>query len=361
MIREKGNYNRPKYSEDRKADFMRRDGCQDAFFKRNKWAALPAAAGYSKHFRTCLDKLSKYERIVYMDKKYWDDKAEWLKAIRTGWFNEDYIEFLVEKVWKIQKPVNVIDFGCGFGYAGLVLLPVLPEGSTYTGIDISDNLLDEARNIFAKTGYKTSFIKEDLNYYIPNGKYDVALSQAVLRHIPNAENILIKMIQSVVGGGFVICMETDMEMEKAGLYFSGLDYSGLGMIPLMRKMWKTELESGGRDCRFAVKIPSLMQEYGLHDIGVRISDSACFINPYIDKAEHSRSFELFTKAWGWDKQLTEEEKETYIDSLENKGLNAQEAGMYTAGEQRVRDYLMEDEDNAFIIKAPCTLISFGTK
>lgn len=51
-----------------------------------------------------------------MNANYWNDKADWLKAVRTGWFNEDYIEFLVEKVWKIQKPVNVIDFGCGYGY-----------------------------------------------------------------------------------------------------------------------------------------------------------------------------------------------------------------------------------------------------
>lgn len=57
-----------------------------------------------------------------MNANYWNDKADWLKAMRTGWFNEDYIEFLVEKVWKIQKPVNVIDFGCGYGYVGLILL-----------------------------------------------------------------------------------------------------------------------------------------------------------------------------------------------------------------------------------------------
>ena len=158
-----------------------------------------------------------------MNAKYWDNKVEWLKAIRTGWFNVDYIEFLVEKVWKIHKPVNIIDFGCGFGYVGLILLPILPKGSTYTGIDISDNLLNEAKNIFANSDYKTTFVKEDLNNYIPNKKYDIAISQAVLRHIPNAKFILEKMIQSVASGGLVICMETDMEMEKAGQYFSGLD------------------------------------------------------------------------------------------------------------------------------------------
>ncbi len=32
-----------------------------------------------------------------MNSNYWNDKVEWLNAIRTGWFNEDYIQFLVEK------------------------------------------------------------------------------------------------------------------------------------------------------------------------------------------------------------------------------------------------------------------------
>lgn len=45
----------------------------------------------------------------------------------------------------------------------------------------------------------------------PVCKYDIAISQAVLRHIPNAKSILSKMIESVLSGGLVICMETDSE------------------------------------------------------------------------------------------------------------------------------------------------------
>lgn len=296
-----------------------------------------------------------------MSENHWNDKLDWLKAIRTGWFNEDYIEFLVEKVWKIREPVDIIDFGCGYGYVGLVLLPILPKGSTYTGIDIADNLLNEAQNIFKDTGYETTFVIADLNDYVPNKKYDIAISQAVLRHIPNAKSILDKMLQSVIAGGLVICMETDMEMEKAGQYFSGLDHTELGMIPLMRKMWKKEVLDGGRDYRFAVKIPVLMQELGLHDVRIRISDSAAFINPYEDKPFHSKNYNALAKAWGWNKQLAEEEKTSYIDSLVSKGLNKNEAESYINCEQTITKYVMENRESAFIVKAPCTVISFGTK
>ncbi|WP_408070210.1 hypothetical protein [Butyrivibrio sp. JL13D10] len=31
-------------------------------------------------------------------------------------WNNDYFEFLVKCVWKIDKPVRIIDFGCGYGF-----------------------------------------------------------------------------------------------------------------------------------------------------------------------------------------------------------------------------------------------------
>lgn len=296
-----------------------------------------------------------------MSETFWNEKLDFLKAIRTGWCNDDYMEFLIQKVWKIHKPVNVVDFGCGFGYVGLLLMPMLPEGSTYTGIDMSHKLLDEARNLFADSGYTTNFIEADLNEYVPCEKYDIAISQAVLRHIPKAENILKKMIKSVVTGGLVICMETDLEMEKAGQYFSSLDHTELGMMPLHRKIYKRELGNGGRDYRFAIKIPVIMQKFGLHDVGVRMSDRVKFINPYGNKEEHEKQYNAITAAWGWDKQMSEEEKEGYINTLINKGLNNQEAQTYINGQSRISEYVMNNKDSAFIIQVPCTLISYGTK
>ena len=70
----------------------------------------------------------------------WNDKLEFLKSIRKDWCNSDYIEFLIQKVWRIEGPVNVVDFGCGYGYLCDLLMPLLPEGSTYTGIDNSEKL-----------------------------------------------------------------------------------------------------------------------------------------------------------------------------------------------------------------------------
>ncbi|WP_066498263.1 class I SAM-dependent methyltransferase [Abyssisolibacter fermentans] len=292
-----------------------------------------------------------------MNDSYWNVKLEFLKAIRSGWCNDDYIEFLVDKVWKIDKPVKIIDFGCGFGYMGILLLPILPEGSTYTGIDISDTLLNDARNIFTELKYDANFVKCDLNEFLPEERYDIAISQAVLRHIPNAKNILNKMIHSVIKGGMVICMEGDLEIEKTVQYFSDFDYIGTGMIPLYRKIYRSELNQGGRDYRVGIKIPIYMQELGLKNVDVRLNDRVKFINPYGDSAKHNKEYDEITTAWDWNKRLSYEDKEKMMKTLVDRGLTKGEAKIFTDSHASICDHVLDNKDTVYILKPSCTLIS----
>lgn len=87
-----------------------------------------------------------------MSEYYWDTKVDYLKTSRSLYFNDDYLEFLIYKVWGFTNPIKIIDFGCGLGYLGLKFLPLLPKGSTYTGIDKGEKLIEEAKkNIFKVT------------------------------------------------------------------------------------------------------------------------------------------------------------------------------------------------------------------
>lgn len=91
---------------------------------------------------------------------YWDSKIDYLSRTRWLYYNDDYLEFLVKSVWKITSPVRIIDFGCGYGYLGTKLLPLLPEGSTYTGVMelflskvfMNDTFLTYAANMKITTG-----------------------------------------------------------------------------------------------------------------------------------------------------------------------------------------------------------------
>ena len=89
-----------------------------------------------------------------INKTYWDGRIEYLRDSRKNLWNPDYFSFLVKQVWKMDKPIRIVDFGCGMGYLGSVLMPLLPEGSTYTGLDIGAKLLEQARTAFADSPWK---------------------------------------------------------------------------------------------------------------------------------------------------------------------------------------------------------------
>lgn len=88
-----------------------------------------------------------------MDSYYWDGKIDYLRKSVSLFYNDDYIRFLVDMVWRVDKPVEIVDFGCGFGHMGLRLLPVLPSGSKYTGVDLGSGLIHEAKRMFRDLPY----------------------------------------------------------------------------------------------------------------------------------------------------------------------------------------------------------------
>jgi hypothetical protein len=104
-----------------------------------------------------------------------------------------------------------------------------------------------------------------------------------------------------------------------------------------------------------------MQELGLHNVGVRMNDSVKFVNPYGDKNEHAMQYYAMTAAWGWNKQLSEDDRVNYINALVERGLSEQEAEVYVSGEMKISEYAVNQKDIAYIIQAPGTLISYGTK
>jgi transcriptional regulator with XRE-family HTH domain len=42
---------------------------------------------------------------------YWSGRLKYLKSTRDFLWNKDYLQFLIEKVWKINDPINVLDCG----------------------------------------------------------------------------------------------------------------------------------------------------------------------------------------------------------------------------------------------------------
>jgi len=270
-------------------------------------------------------------------------------------WNADYMQFLIERVWRIERPVDIVDFGCGRGFLGGLMLPLLPEGSSYTGIDNGGLLLKEAREIFAGSPYKTDFMKADLLEYEPVRKYDMAVCQAVLMHIPRAIGVLKKMRDSVIPGGKVVCVEISRDIANSAMYFHGVDYSNMLNLGILQKLWLNDLKRDGTDYNIGLKIPVYMAEIGLKDIGVRQNDCVNFVHPEAENyAERRESF----AAGGWDDPIGA--RESFVEALMKRGLTMEEAVYQYEAEGILRGYVRDNSDTTRIVSASGLVISFGT-
>lgn len=202
---------------------------------------------------------------------YWSNHMERTKMWKLLYWNDDYFSFLVEKVWNINTPVNILDFGCGYGFLGMKLLPLLPQNSTYTGIDSDNNALEEARHIFGERKKQTYFIHEDIYKYKPQNKYDIVISLFLMSYLKKPNVILEKMKNSLAENGKLILIDVNMEVEQAGYYSCIEDKEGI-MRPDFTPIWKTENMHGERDYRMGTKLPYLLKSIGLKSVNARISD-----------------------------------------------------------------------------------------
>ncbi|NEU05010.1 class I SAM-dependent methyltransferase [Clostridium senegalense] len=288
----------------------------------------------------------------------WNTHLEYLTESRKRWINLDYMEFLVEKVWHIDKPVRVADFACGLGYLGSILMPILPNGSTYTGFDNADTLLKEARRIFREADYETNFNNCDLVNEDVNGKYDIVICQAFLMHLPEPEKMIKKMIDITIDGGLIICIDNNWNVCNAAMYIDGLNVDGKCNLGLLSKLWKNEKEVYGSDKCIGTKLPAIMQKLGLKNVSMRLNDCVRFINPYGNKDEYKKQLETFY-ADGWGHEMGDESE--FVKSLCNRGLTEEEAHYQYRCEKEINDYVREMGENLMALTVPPMFISFGTK
>lgn len=292
-------------------------------------------------------------------KDYWESRLDYLLASRRSFWNEDYVKFLINEVWKIKSAVNVLDCGCGFGFMGRLFLPYLPQGSTYTGIDFSANMIREGERLFKELGYQGRFICDDfLTCRIP-GKYDLVISQCAMRHSNAPRDFLKKMIAQTKSGGMVAAVDVNREWESDGLYVEGMDYLELCSRCGFRKMWEKELLCEGRDYAVGMRLPVMMEEEGLVAVDVRMNDKVSFVSP--QKADYAESVGSFLEEKGWKKAAVMEEEERTIQKFLNHGMNREEAESYCRKQRKIQSFMEKNRQNLSYLHCRGLLISYGWK
>lgn len=100
---------------------------------------------------------SKVYDIIYEDKDYEKECA------------------LLEKIFKEfgLSPKNILDLGCGSGGHAI---PLAIRGYKFTGVDISESMLEKARKKSRRLGLNINFLKGDIRSVRLKEKYDVVIS-----------------------------------------------------------------------------------------------------------------------------------------------------------------------------------------
>ena len=291
--------------------------------------------------------------------EYWEKRLEYLKRTRKTMWNDDYFRFLVRDVWKIDRPVSVLDCGCGYGSLGEMLMPLLPEGSKYVGVDFATSMIETAKANFEDSNIEAKFVLADIMEYEPTERYDMVISQALLRHVDNGEIFLRKMANMVRSGGILVSMECNREFEADGLYIRGMEYMRLCQHDGLKKLWQTELEMQNRDYSIAMKIPHYMKAAGLKNVSCRMNDRVTYLEP--DQPEYEELLDCCIKADHWDDEKTDKEIEENIIYFMNHGMNRKEAEDYCRQQNGIVRYLKKNKGEVALTKFTGVMISYGWK
>lgn len=283
----------------------------------------------------------RYELRQFNGVAYWNEHRELIKTWKALYWNDDWFEFLVRNVWSFKNPIDILDFGCGYGFLGMKLLPILPEGSSYTGIELDLEEIRKAKDYFGKTCYSCEFIRQDIYKFQPEKKYDLVVALFLLSYMQNPELLIEKMKSSLKPGGMLLLIDADMEVEQAG-YFSGLENEKAGnKRPDFIPLWEYELTHQERDYKMGTRLPYLLYKCGMKNIQARISDQVVIYQPS-DKNKKETN-EIFRYVY--------ENEDSYragANYFTARGVNYQKAEEFEKYYKSTKKYF--DSDDALAVK-----------
>jgi SAM-dependent methyltransferase len=143
---------------------------------------------------------------VWTDERF---RAANIEDNREAFFStgERNIGIFLERAQKYFGPVaagRALDFGCG---VGRLTLPLAQQFSSVVGVDISDDMLGEARRNCAGRGITNAeFVLSDDELSRVQGRFDLVLSYIVLQHLPVERGMKVadRLLGLVAPGGIAI-------------------------------------------------------------------------------------------------------------------------------------------------------------
>jgi SAM-dependent methyltransferase len=257
---------------------------------------------------------------------FWDEGDEYLRQTIILQHNADYLEFLVRGVWKLDQVCRVVEFGCGSGKMGLLLMPLLAQGSTYTGIDQSSALLSKGREACADMPWGAEFHEGSI-YGTPfaDDSFDVTFTHTVLMHVPHVEKVLQEMIRVTKPDGLVIACEANRNAHTALLHIEETNHQETVPFELFQTINREIRKRTGVDHNIGFKMPVLMHKAGLKNVQVRISDSARFLFPPMDSDYKNRLYKAICDEGYGQLKPDEAQQAKMVANLMTYGISEEDA------------------------------------
>jgi ubiquinone/menaquinone biosynthesis C-methylase UbiE len=257
---------------------------------------------------------------------FWDEADEYLRQSVILQHNQDYLEFLVTRVWKLDQICKFAEFGCGSGKMGLQLMPLLPRGSTYTGIDLSSKLIARGRQAWANAPWQGEFLEGTIYATpFPEGSFDATMTHTVLMHVPNPEKVIQEMIRVTRPGGLVIACEANRNAHTALLHIEEVNHQETAPLELFQTINREIRKRTGVDHNIGAKLPVLMHKAGLKNVQIRVSDAGRFLYPPVDTDDKKRLFKAICDEGYGQPKPDEEQRKKWKTNLLGYGISEQDA------------------------------------
>jgi SAM-dependent methyltransferase len=289
----------------------------------------------------------------------WDDQFESLRRSALLLHNADYLEFLVHKVWRLNRdPIKIADFGCGYGRFAALLLPLLDDGSSYLGFDSAAALVARGRELFAGSRWPISFLRAEVHHApLRAGYFDLTISHLVLMHVPHPEQVLREMIRVTRPGGLVITCDANRNAHNALLHIEETNEQENLPLELFQTINRNIRQQSGIDYNLGMKTPVMMHRLGLKDVQARVSDAVALLFPPVDTREKEQLFQAMCSE-GLGYQPTDPaEIERWRHWMTSHGVSSETADQEIARELR-RDF--RHKGKTYHTVNPCLFtFSFG--
>ncbi len=123
--------------------------------------------------------------------------------------NQNFDDYVLNESGILEyDDLKVLDIGCSNGFKTKLLFDKYNNITHITGIDIDNNAINEAREIF-KENKKYEFELKSIDELDDDLKYDIINLSYVLQHLENPQEILIKLKNVLTDRGIIIIKVPD--------------------------------------------------------------------------------------------------------------------------------------------------------